>query len=284
MALIGASTELSGSNEAETSCIQPSESPLAHISYTIVTMISSLQIPKHRQLLCLCHLTIPLLSSQGEFRILHLDAAADPKATIKCSLKRVLLSSKPHCEALSYTWGRPGTYGNVQLDGQDLQVHENLLAALRRLRHTKRARTLWIDAICILLCIDQRNLDERRDQVSLMGSIYEHADQVVVWLGELTTDGLVGTKMLDNYFKYIWQSIKTEKQKHGYSLAHWKKTLSNSVNLRECADYVDEHGLGEVRELLDRPWWRRVWIIQEAVLARRLVLVCGTELIQWQSS
>lgn len=40
---------------------------------------------------------------------------------------------------------------------------------------------------------------------------------------------------------------------------------------------------GEVRELLERPWWRRTWIIQEVVLAQELDLMCGSETIKWDA-
>jgi len=41
-------------------------------------------------------------------------------------------------------------------------------------------RRVWIDAICI----NQDNLDERSQQVSLMTDIYSKARRVIIWLGE----------------------------------------------------------------------------------------------------
>lgn len=38
---------------------------------------------------------------------------------------------------------------------------------------------------------------------------------------------------------------------------------------------------GEVRELLDRPWWWRTWTIQEAVLARKMVFIYGDDELPW---
>ena len=40
---------------------------------------------------------------------------------------------------------------------------------------------------------------------------------------------------------------------------------------------------GPVAELLDRPWWRRVWVVQEAVLAREIIIQCGPDPIPWDS-
>jgi hypothetical protein len=46
---------------------------------------------------------------------------------------------------------------------------------------------------------------------------------------------------------------------------------------------VQEQDIGEVKELLNRPWWRRAWIMQEAVVARKVVLTCGQEVMQWDN-
>ncbi|KAG8533512.1 uncharacterized protein KY384_002298 [Bacidia gigantensis] len=69
-----------------------------------------------------------------------------------------------------------------------MEVGDNLYQALLHLRQdiTKQKRTLWIDA----LCIDQANLQERGEQVKLMGAIFKQAKLVIGWLGAAseTTD------------------------------------------------------------------------------------------------
>jgi hypothetical protein len=90
------------------------------------------------------------------------------------------LGQSPNFEALSYTWGKarppPATEQNIVLNSQIFPVFENLFAALQRLRHLSKARVLWIDAICI----NQKDIQERQEQVLLMRQIYEQAQQVVV--------------------------------------------------------------------------------------------------------
>ena len=39
---------------------------------------------------------------------------------------------------------------------------------------------LWVDA----LCINQDDQEERARQIAMMGDIYSHAANVIVWLGE----------------------------------------------------------------------------------------------------
>ncbi|KAH7347994.1 heterokaryon incompatibility protein-domain-containing protein [Pyrenochaeta sp. MPI-SDFR-AT-0127] len=36
-----------------------------------------------------------------------------------------------------------------------------------------------------------------------------------------------------------------------------------------------------MRELFDRPWWTRVWIMQEAIVAKKLLLMCGKDTACW---
>jgi hypothetical protein len=58
---------------------------------------------------------------------------------------------------------------------------------------------LWVDAICI----NQSGPVERIEQVRMMGEIYRHADEVLIWLGEVKNK--VETKMalevVTNVFK-----------------------------------------------------------------------------------
>lgn len=46
---------------------------------------------------------------------------------------------------------------------------------------------------------------------------------------------------------------------------------------------IMEYAYGEIREILDRPWWNRVWITQEAIMAREIFLLCGEERIERES-
>jgi hypothetical protein len=38
-----------------------------------------------------------------------------------------------------------------------------------------------------------------------------------------------------------------------------------------------------VKQLFARPWFRRVWVIQEALLARKATVVCGKKTIPWEA-
>jgi hypothetical protein len=82
-------------------------------------------------------------------------------STVRITLVNTAFAERPRYEALSYTWGRPGMLKGIELNGQRVDIRENLWKALVQLRYTDHGRILWIDAICI----NQADLEERNHQV-----------------------------------------------------------------------------------------------------------------------
>jgi Heterokaryon incompatibility protein (HET) len=134
------------------------------------------------------------LTSDRSIRLLSLEPSQDSGGPIKCSLIESSLDYIPNFTALSYSWDaqtpchpvlartgspKPGA-GSHDDNYSTLNVTLNCLAAMRQLRHVTEAQLLWIDSICI----DQSSIDERNEQVALMGELYACAKQVIVWLGE----------------------------------------------------------------------------------------------------
>lgn len=83
-------------------------------------------------------------------------------------------------EALSWVWGDLKIRKEITVNGQKLEVTTSLMAALEHLRDVSDPRELWVDAICI----NQRDLEERNQQIQIMEHIYSFASTVLVWLGE----------------------------------------------------------------------------------------------------
>ncbi|KAH7377788.1 heterokaryon incompatibility protein-domain-containing protein, partial [Pyrenochaeta sp. MPI-SDFR-AT-0127] len=174
-------------------------------------------------------------------------------------------------EALSYTWGGNDKAYSIEVNGVETAVTKNLFTALRNLRTPHRDRILWIDAICI----DQNSDKERGHQVQQMGTIYKRAEQVVIWLGEATAETdlvfqsvrALEERMIqyacndwnsrDNRWSEHWSSIQSELEaKYGNLKAQQRKGLNN---------------------LLSRPWFKRIWIIQEVANARAATVICGSQ-------
>ena len=99
-------------------------------------------------------------------------------------LERFESSLKTPYEALSYCWGNLTPNQNIIVNGEYEKVTQNLYHALKALRHQHTTRTLWVDA----MCINQRDIDEKNEQVRQMSAIYSNAQQVCCWLGQETKD------------------------------------------------------------------------------------------------
>jgi len=148
-------------------------------------------------------------------------------------------------EALSYVWGSEEKPFSILLDGYSFPVGANLYAALSHLRGPFIERILWIDAICI----DQSNLAEKGHQVRRMAEIYAKARTVIIWLGEPTVDSA--------------QAI------------HWIQCAAGGSAMEKSAN--PEHA---VLSLLQRPWFQRIWVVQEVAAARHIIVKCGLDEIE----
>ncbi|KAL1864895.1 hypothetical protein Daus18300_007462 [Diaporthe australafricana] len=163
---------------------------------------------------------------------------------IRCRLKVIDLASSERIqyEALSHFWGQPDLAEKIEVNHNDFAVSTRLFQAILHLRHRNQPREIWIDAICI----NQADLAERSAQVQLMQHIYSKASRVVVWLGEEEPWG-----------------------------------LKNLVKGTNGASGVHYGAVRVVSNLLGRPWWTRVWVTQELVLARAVMVCCGSQTLGW---
>ena len=88
------------------------------------------------------------------------------------SLLEINLSSCPEYECLSYTWGTDDSSSAassaVDVDGKTVMIRMDLFNALCRLRLTDGERLLWVDA----LSIDQTDLEEKAQQVAMIGKVF----------------------------------------------------------------------------------------------------------------
>jgi hypothetical protein len=188
-----------------------------------------------------------------EIRLLELlpGSQNDP---IECTLSTTTLQNKSSFEALSYTWGNPqGPQGSITVDGVQMLVSQNLFDALFHLRVNTKPRTLWIDAICI----NQIDMAERTHQVQLMARIYGSAHTVLVWLGPNGNDS-----------DFVMD------------LVH--KVDQGKLNLDDEA-FKSNRFLRSINAFMERPWWSRVWVIQEVAMAvNDPLLCCGFSSVSWK--
>jgi hypothetical protein len=191
---------------------------------------------------------------------------------IKTSLKTYSLTRCPPYEALSYVWGKfdPSNRHTIEIENQVLEVTPNLFSALHDLRSHIRERFIWIDAICI----NQQDLRERSSQLQLMRNIYQSASQTVAYLGPLTS----GLQLVLPLFKLIeWDEDRPPwviRSPTDDRLLNYLLPLAPDIQGMIMA------GLWE--DLLERPYWSRIWIVQEIALSANPIIVFGRETIPWK--
>ncbi|CAL8580905.1 hypothetical protein XPA_006621 [Xanthoria parietina] len=212
----------------------------------------------------------------------HPDPNYDPKAyeLPTRSADDGFLRHIPSYEALSYTWGTPDNEEHVCVTDPDdplrmsswLQVRANLATALRHLRYPDRPRTLWVDAISI----NQADIDERGRQVKRMSQIYPLSENVIIWIGRESEDSALALETL----RYFGEQVE-------YIISHRWGDAPNAQELDWWRDGhtlpYDEKTWKSIFSLLHRPWFERVWVLQEALSCNRVLLQCGRDSIPWVS-
>jgi len=111
----------------------------------------------------------------------------------------VSLQDNPKYEALSYCWGDKSDPATIKLQDRPFEVGKNLYRALIRLRREQEARTLWIDAICI----NQKDILERAQQVELMGELYSITTNCNIygWANSLRISWAARTKVCSSMLR-----------------------------------------------------------------------------------
>jgi hypothetical protein len=231
---------------------------------------------------------------------------------VSCNLCVISLDDCPVYEALSYVWGDSSERAEIVVDGVRTMVTVNLQRALRRLRYANEdeVRVVWVDAVCI----NQQNITERGQQVGMMADIYSSCSRCVVWLGEeedcplepypMTTDwhSPEDVAALESYIesqgkRYVapipnyvslgadneynsWLDVKAALDlavmigngKHLYELPFYQ--ITEFPKFKFCTNWENAwHSLNNI--IGERPWWKRTWTIQEAILPEVVIVQLG---------
>lgn len=209
---------------------------------------------------------------------------------MRCRLTVWPLKGAPPYHGISYTVGHPAPVCAVTVSGQHLWIPRNTADVLHLLAYHKKSRFYWIDAICIA----QDDISEKNGQVALMGEIYRQAKHVLICLdraddktedsmkmiSELETHASVYSAiraleewdMTDNIWplEYPWEPRSPQ------ALQAIDKCLADAlaalveVSKQRFRDFM----LG-LRDLSVRPYFQRMWVVQELLLASNATVCCG---------
>jgi hypothetical protein len=91
------------------------------------------------------------------------------------------------------------------------------------------------------ICIDQNNVFERNHQVTLMSHIYSEAETVIIWLGA-------------------------------------RKRVHLNFQPKPRA-WITEENI--VSDFAKKDYWKRLWVVQEVLLARKIILRLDVQWVEW---
>ncbi|KAI0382216.1 HET-domain-containing protein [Hypomontagnella monticulosa] len=196
------------------------------------------------------------LAQKYDIRLLKLSTSPSGDH-IRGELEVVDLVYSRSFEALSYTWA--GETGNnlkpkniyIGPFWDVIPITENCDSALRLLL-SKGHLDVWVDSICI----NQQDPYERSHQVSIMREIFSKASQVLIYLGPATSCS-------DDAMEALNSIARLKPQDPPFKLSD-----------------TQEIGL---RNLFERRYFFRIWVIQEVAMARRVTLYCGDKGVSWES-
>ncbi|KAK3392668.1 heterokaryon incompatibility protein-domain-containing protein [Sordaria brevicollis] len=197
------------------------------------------------------------IESDNHIRILYIDPTDDDEQQLSGTLVHTDVTDQPVYDALSYFWGPPDLCRKILIDGQELAVTVNLELALKRVRARRKYGSevqegpipIWADGVCV----NQNDTQERSHQVRLMSQIYSNCQAGLIYLGE-EADG--------SHDAYLFmESIR-------------------DCSIIDLASIFDKTRVGDGVQrfitLLSRPWFRRIWVIQEFALPRKVRMICGS--------
>lgn len=160
-------------------------------------------------------------------------------------LKFELVTMKlPECPsrlytAVSYAWGNGKALRTITVDGRQVPVRGNLWSCLYHLtQYWKQEKPspmwrqwdhIWVDA----LCINQADDREKEAQIRQMDKIFARATEVSAWLGQHRDPGSM----------------------------HWRED-TGKISSSWAWDLDDR-----LHDVIHRPYWNRMWIVQELMLA-----------------
>ena len=169
---------------------------------------------------------------------------------------RIFRRKCPRYWALSYTWGTERPLIAININNKSFLVRRNLWTLLSAIKYGA-PRNLDVnvkeeEGLCLedmyfwvdQICIDQKSTVERNHQVEMMRSIYQSAISTVIWLGPKSD--IPGS---DEIIRHIT---------------------------------VEGAPIPAKLDFYNHPYWKRLWIVQEIMYSRQLIIMCGLHGILWE--
>ena len=195
-------------------------------------------------------------------RLLKLTLGPELSMLEICLIEKNLDAAK--FEALSYVWGDQARNEVIKCNGCWLRIGSNLHDALCERRRRGSTAFLWVDAISI----NQDNSREKTHQVRLMRDIYARADRVIIWIGKEQPKNADAFQLAESMYQKC----------HG-------ELYDIDTGIYDFEDFdCESNGVPTpffnpawiaLFEIISHPWFSRVWVIQELLVAKNPIMWRG---------
>jgi len=230
----------------------------------------------------------PLDIKAQEIRLLEI-LHNDDDHYVDCTLETTSLNSSrlQGYVALSYCWGDSNLTTKARVNESMVDVTQNLDAALRQLRFQGYHR-VWVDAICV----NQADKEERGAQVRIMQQIYSSALRVISWIGSVDDDTAEAVKFLLE--RSSSSQVSASDAIDLEEMTPLPSPLFTHERPVETAQPSPRYSRLEkaerrwirnqwsiIQDFFSQDYWKRVWVIQEVVVATDVMILYGKSKISW---
>ncbi|KAF7192010.1 Heterokaryon incompatibility protein 6, OR allele [Pseudocercospora fuligena] len=219
----------------------------------------------------------PLSTESRQLRVLRFEKKRTlPFRRLRFKVETLLLDAdqrEPYY-AISYAWGDNPGLASIVLDGQEALVPDSAEEALRGILRVisrddgHQATLIWIDAVCI----NQDDLEEKSHQVAMMGRVYAKAQMVFSWLGP--DDGTMSAA-IRSFEAFQQQCSQLTDDRHDldylYSLPQYECWNLPCMRIPPPATC----DLSACVSFFRCKYFTRLWIVQEMVVAKRVLITKG---------
>ncbi|KAF7936570.1 uncharacterized protein EAE97_007936 [Botrytis byssoidea] len=180
---------------------------------------------------------------------------------------------RPVFRTLSYVWGPKVFPHSILINGHPFPVLSSLHPLLEIICDDEKWKQSWwwIDSICIDQNVGPIAEVERNIQVAMMRRIYEKSERTIGWLGLGDDEG----EQAIQFLKMLASHKKRLDLVHQRRLGGKRRAKEEELG----SELSDRSKWAALEKLLLRPWWTRVWTLQEYLVPRTFVFQCGQEAI-----
>lgn len=233
---------------------------------------------------------------RDEIRLLKIVWSGLTWYSAEYSIIHVRVDDAPKYIAVSYVWGDPTDLDELYIGPHDevLPVTSSCRSILERITVRNKKCYVWIDAVCI----NQNDLRERWQQVRMMGDIYCWASEVIVDLGEKDRISNYAIKYIRKRSEYMHNNGGTPDHSVRNSL-NWvfpalavgsiafgvedTSSILNPVPGNNEEPLLSIASSDGIKRLIQRPWFTRLWVLQEVYSSSKAIVMCGEDSVSWNS-